>query len=536
MGFWDFLPKLFKPVPSESPPPSPSPIPAEPVAETFVPVPPMPVAEPPAAPPPGPIAVAPPPAAPSFLPITRDDLLKQGEEVRRTTGWMFFGRRDLIPPTSDPRTLLIDRGMVTQGLLTPDELAEMHRVGDEHAKHADRFRQITIKAGQTADQAVEADRAARVAIKAQKKAAAAAFKQTRADAVAVRRATDIIFVGRDVSAMMNDRSSDAERLKAAGLPVLHTPSDLAAALGLAIPQLRWLCFHTEVATRPHYVQFEVPKKAGGTRTLAAPHAKLAAAQEWVLANVLAKLPTEEPAHGFVPGRSTVTNALPHAGRDVVVNVDLEGFFPAVRFPRVRHLFRRLGYSGAVATLLALLGTECSRKRVVYDKQTYFVAIGPRSLPQGACTSPAVSNQIARRLDRRLAGLAKKLDWAYTRYADDLTFSAPPGHREQVGYLLARVRHMAAAEGFALNAKKTRVQRPESRQAVTGLVVNAAPAVPRDVVRRVRAILHRAKHEGLDAQNRTGHPNFRGWVEGMIAYVAMVKPTQGEALRKQYTAL
>src|SRR5207253_2327673 len=82
--------------------------------------------------------------------------------------------------------------------------------------------------------------------------------------------------------------------------------------------------------------------------------------------------------------------------------------------------------------------------------------------------------------------ATKLGVTYTRYADDLTFSAGPGFREKVGYLIARVRHIAADEGFAVNPKKTRVQRPESRQAVTGLVVNAAPAVPRDVVRRVRA--------------------------------------------------
>jgi retron-type reverse transcriptase len=194
------------------------------------------------------------------------------------------------------------------------------------------------------------------------------------------------------------------------------------------------------------------------------------------------------------------------------------------------VFLRFGYSGAIATLIALLCTECPRRKVVYAGTTYYVATGPRALPQGACTSPALSNQVARRLDRRLAGLAKKMGFAYTRYADDMTFSAGPGNRDKVGYLIARVRHIAEDEGFAVNAKKTRVQRPETRQTVTGLVVNAAPAVPRDVVRRVRAILHRAKTEGLAKQNRDGHSNFRGWVEGMIAYIAMVKPVTGAKLR------
>jgi retron-type reverse transcriptase len=475
----------------------------------------------------------PPPGAPQpgdFLPINRDDLLKQGEDVRRTTGWMWFGRRDIIPPVSDARTKLIDRGMLTQGLLSAEELAEMHQVGDEWSKHANRLEHIQIQAAASGEAAVEADRAARAARKAQKKAEAAERKRQRAEAVARHKATDIIFVGKGVSALLGERASDADKLAAAGLPVLHTPADLAGALGLTIPRLRWLCFHTEVATRIHYIQFEVPKKSGGSRTLSAPHRTLAAAQEWLLANILAKLPTEEPAHGFVPGRSTLTNATQHAGRDVVVNLDLEGFFPAIGFARVRHLFRRIGYSGAVATLLALLSTECPRKRVVYAGTPYFVATGPRGLPQGACTSPALSNQVARKLDRRLAGLARKLGLTYTRYADDLTFSAGPGFRDRVGYLIARVRHIAAEEGFAVNAKKTRVLRPESRQTVTGLVVNVRPAVPRRMVRRLRAILHRAKVEGLAAQNRQGHPNFRSWVEGMIAYVAMARPDLGRTLR------
>lgn len=317
---------------------------------------------------------------------------------------------------------------------------------------------------------------------------------------------------------------------------MQTPAELAAVLSITVSQLRWLCFHTDAATRIHYVQFEIPKKSGGMRTLSAPHAKLAAAQEWVFANILTKLPTVEAAHGFVAGRSTLTNALPHAGRDIVVNVDLEAFFPSIRFGRVRALFRRLGYSGAVATLLALLCTECPRKRVIYDGVPYFVATGPRGLPQGACTSPAISNQIARKLDRRFTALMAKLGFTYTRYADDLTFSAAPGQRDKVAYLLARVRHICDDEGFKVNPAKTRVQRPESRQSVTGLVVNVAPAVPRDIVRRIRAILHRAKSEGLESQNRDGYSNFHGWLEGMIAYIAMVKPTVAADFRRKLDQL
>src|SRR5262249_34445236 len=158
-----------------------------------------------------------------------------------------------------------------------DELAEMHRVGDEWHKHVNRLEHIQAQAGKSAEEAVQADRAARAAVKAQKKAEAAERKRRHAEGVAHRKATDIIFVGHGVSARMTARKSAAARLPAAGLPVLPPPAALVAALGLTIPRLRWLCFHTEAATRIHYVQFEVPKKSGGTRTLSAPHRTLAAA-------------------------------------------------------------------------------------------------------------------------------------------------------------------------------------------------------------------------------------------------------------------
>ncbi len=532
MAFWDYLSRLLgrsRPTQPTPPPPAVPPAPtATPITPATTPTPEPAPAKPQAAEPP-------PPQPGDFLPITRDELLKGGEEVRRGTGWMWFGRRDIIPPASDLRTKLIDRGMLTQGLLTAEELAEMHTVGEQRDKYANREQHINIKAGQSAEQAVEADRAARKAIKEQKKAEAAQRKKKHQEAVVGRKANDIRFAGKGVSALLNDQQSDADKLATAGLPVLHTPGELAAVLGLTVPKLRWLCYHTEVATRIHYVQFEVPKKSGGTRTLSAPHVMMDAAQYWILVNILEKLPVEKAAHGFVAGRSTLTNAQPHAKKAVLVNLDLEGFFPSIRFARVRHLFRLLGYSGAVATLLALLCTECPRKRVVYDGQTYFVATGPRGLPQGACTSPALSNQIARKLDRRLSGLCAKLGLDYTRYADDLTFSGGADLNEKVAYLLARVRHIVEAEGFAVNPKKTRVKRPNARQTVTGLVVNDNPGVPRDVVRRLRAILHRAKTEGLAAQNRDREPNFRAWVEGMIAYISMSRPALGDQLRRALSA-
>ena len=474
--------------------------------------------------------------AADFLPITRAELLEAGRQQGR--GWfgnVWFGRRDLIPPQDDPRTKLVDRGLVTQGLLTPEQLVEIHTVGAERERYRPQIEMIQHRAAVAGQQAVEADRARR-ALKEQKKKEAAERRQRRAQKIQERKASDILFLGRGVSSRLGKRDSDTARLQAAGLPVLSTPADVAGSLGLTIPQLRWLAFHTEVATRIHYVYFTVPKKSGGLRTLSAPHRKLAAAQRWIHDNILSKVQAEPAAQGFRKGASTVSNARPHCRQAVVVNMDLENFFPTIVFARVRSVFHRLGYSPCVATILALLCTECPRRQVTYDGKSYWVAIGPRGLPQGACTSPALSNQVARRLDKRLGGLAKKLNLAYTRYADDLTFSGSAELEPRVGYLLARVRHLAEAEGFAVNGRKTRVLRRSTAQNVTGLVVNDTPAVPRWERRRLRALLHRARREGLDQQNRDGRPNFRAYLEGKIAYVRMVQPAVGARLLQEYKAL
>jgi retron-type reverse transcriptase len=383
---------------------------------------------------------------------------------------------------------------------------------------------------------VRAYRAEKERRKQQKKLESLRRKTEREAAVKERRATDIIFLGRGVSGRMHLRLSDEARLAEFALPVMHSPSDVAAALGLSIKQLRWLAFHTEVATRTHYVKFQVPKRSGGMRTLAAPHKTLKAAQRWVLANVAGKFPVTEAAHGFVPARGIVSNANPHVGKSVVVNLDLENFFPSITFPRVRAVFERYGYSGCVATVLALLCTECPRATVTYAGTKYEAATGPRALPQGAPTSPALSNQVARKLDKRLLGVANKLGLTYTRYADDLTFSGGDELATKVGWLLAKVRHVAQEEGFAVNEKKTRVMRRSAAQTVTGVVVNDKPSISRDELRRLRAILHRAKREGLDAQNREDRPNFRSWLAGKIAFVSMVRPDAGAKLKAALDAL
>ncbi len=150
-------------------------------------------------------------------------------------------------------------------------------------------------------------------------------------------------------------------------------------------------------------------------------------------------------------------------------------------------------------------------------------------PRHRCTSPSLSNQVSRKLDRRLVGMSKKHGFVYTRCADDLTFSAEPGKRGEIGMLMARVRHILEEEGFTLHPDKGRVQRSGGQQTVTGIVVNDKPGLARTHVRKLRAILHAAKKTGLDAQNRDNVPHFEAHLRGHIACLHMVDPKKAAPL-------
>src|SRR5262245_9135399 len=367
----------------------------------------------------------------------------------------------------------------------------------------------------------------------QRRAAAKAQRQQdrarRREAWGRHRDANIVNAGAGVSGGLEKTTSDAEALQRRGLALLHTGRDVGTAMGTTVAALRWLTYHRKSATLVHYHRYSIAKKTGGVRYISAPKSALATAQRWLLEHVLSKLEVEVPAHGFVPGRSIVTNATPHTGRNIVINLDLKEFFPSITFRRVKGLFEKIGYSEHVATVFTLLCTEPPRLATELDGKVYHVALGQRVLPQGACTSPAITNALCRRLDRRLNGLAKKHGFAYTRYADDLTFSGD--NAKAVGKLLKSVRGIVQAEGFTEHPRKTRVMRSANRQEVTGVTVNVRPSVSRKEVRQLRAILHNAAKHGLASQNRGNHPNFAAYLKGRVEFVCMVDPQRAPTLRE-----
>jgi hypothetical protein len=319
--------------------------------------------------------------------------------------------------------------------------------------------------------------------------------------------------------------SDSSKLACLNLPNLTTASDVADAIGVPESELAFLCYDRTASGTDHYSRFAIPKKKGGVRVLSSPKRRLRAAQTWLLKNVLEPLPVHEAAAAFRPGKSVVDNATPHANRAVVVKVDLKDFFPSLGMRRAKGFFESLGYNEGVSTIFALLSTETPRIPVTFDGKRRFVVVSKqRGLPQGACTSPALTNLLCRRLDVRLTGAANAFGFTYTRYADDITFSHT-SEKAPVGALLALVRKIVSEENLVVNEEKTQVLRPSDRQTVTGLVINGSdtPRVSREDLRRFRALLHQCDRDGFDSVTARLGKDAQFYAKGYLSFLHMVRP-------------
>ena len=319
-----------------------------------------------------------------------------------------------------------------------------------------------------------------------------------------------------------DLAADEVQLQRHDLPVWKTEEDIAAALSLSLGQLRHMSQHRHREMVPHYVTFAIPKRSGGERLIHAPKRRLKAVLRTLDRLLVSKLPKSEHAHGFVKGRSVASNAAPHVGKAVVLHFDIKDCFPTIHFGRVRGLLIALGYSYPVAAALSVLMTEAPRQPVAAEGKLYHVPTGPRACVQGAPTSPGICNAILLRLDHRLAGLARKHGFTYTRYADDLTFSG--NDTAKVAKLMKLVPTIVAAEGFTVNPDKTRILRAGRRQAVTGVIVNRAMGLSRQERRKLRAALHRQKTAGTAAS-----ATDRLRLHGKLAYLFMLNRSQAAAL-------
>lgn len=247
-----------------------------------------------------------------------------------------------------------------------------------------------------------------------------------------------------------------------------------------------------------YKEFKIPKKAGGEREIKAPDKFLLKIQRRInLILYLLFKPTEH-SHGFLIGRSIKTNALPHQKKKYVLNMDIQDFFPSVSFYRIRAVLQisPLEINKSLAHIIANFCTLDAK------------------LPQGAPTSPVITNIICQKLDRKLNSFCKRLGVTYTRYADDLTFSADHNIFNEDFHL--KVTEIISVEGFKIKKEKTRLRKPNMRQEVTGLVVNKKVNVNRDYIRNLRAMIHNFK------KGRTMPQNIQNVISGKLLFLKMVR--------------
>ncbi len=263
--------------------------------------------------------------------------------------------------------------------------------------------------------------------------------------------------------------------------------------GLGIPELarRLEMLADELrGFSPRYRKVFIKKRAGGERRLLVPDKHTKALQLKLLYRILRRLRAHDRAFGFERGRSIVHNALPHAGQSVVVRLDVVDFFSSTAADRLERYFRRIGWNKAAAELLVRMTTH------------------DNGLPQGAPTSPRLSNLVNYLLDVQMTRLAERWKGQYTRYADDITFSFPKDYPRHVRGVIQKAGRILKAHGYQMHRRrKLNIRRQHQQQMVTGLVVNESVNLPRWRRRQLRAVRHR---------HRTGAPatmspaQLQGW--------------------------
>jgi RNA-directed DNA polymerase len=288
------------------------------------------------------------------------------------------------------------------------------------------------------------------------------------------------------------------------IPVIYNLSHLAQLVGYKKEYLK----KATIYGNSFYRDFEIVKKNGTKRPISEPLPSLKEIQLWILRNILYQIPISPVAKAYKPKAKIVENLKFHRNQPKVLTVDLENFFPSIKTKAVQNVFLDLGYSKLVAKLLAKLCTKDD------------------SLPQGAPTSPYLSNLIFKSADKLIFDFCKQRKIRYTRYADDLSFSGDFDENE----LLKKVTDVMQSLNFKINTDKTKLMTPDTRQTVTGIVVNQKPQVVFHKRNALRQALYYIKKFGLNEHQEYKEIRQENYLEhllGKINFVLQINPNDTE---------
>lgn len=300
-----------------------------------------------------------------------------------------------------------------------------------------------------------------------------------------------------------------------------------------------------------YIEFSIKKKSGGERVIYAPSAGLKAIQKCLNLIFQTVYSPHKAAKGFVPNKSIVDNAKLHTGKIYVYNIDLKDFFPSIDQARVwgrlqyppfnlNKKTERLELAGIIASLCC---NEMEVNRL--DENGEWCKVLKNVLPQGAPTSPTLSNIVCEKMDYYLTAVAKRFNLKYSRYADDITFSSMHNVYQEDSEFIKELHRIITEQNFHIQECKTRLQQNCYRQEVTGLVVNEKINVKKRYIKQLRMWLYLWEHYGYDKANKyfqeqykgdKGHiskrqPDLAKVIKGKLNYLKMVKGQENTAYEK-----
>jgi RNA-directed DNA polymerase len=350
-----------------------------------------------------------------------------------------------------------------------------------------------------------------------------------------------------------------EALRSHSVPVVFTLMHLSILSGTRWEALRAVVKRT--TPEADYKVYPKRKRQGGLRWISVPTHQLHATQTWIANNILksggAAALLHPAATAYAEGHSTFKNAEQHAGAPWIVRIDIQSFFESISERQVYYAFRRLGYCALLSFEMARLCTRVvpsseakQRKRddqLRWKGKERSSEIGPYPtlaighLPQGAPTSPMLSNLVMAPIDAHIQAMAEKYAAVYTRYADDLIFSFSSGPKGQAEVVLSSVRRILGNYGFVLNRKKTRILGPGARKIVTGLLVDRErPRLPRPFKAHLSAaVYHLEKHGVADCSLRMGskHPlSYLDHLAGQLQYAYSIEPDFARAMLDRIEAV
>lgn len=339
------------------------------------------------------------------------------------------------------------------------------------------------------------------------------------------------------------------------LPVIFSLEHLAMQMGIQSSYLRSLIgddkndlVHKSDYKYERYNYFKLKKRDGKFREIMSPAKDLKYIQKWILVNILSKYPLAESCKGFRKSISIFDNAKVHENSEVILKVDLLKFYDTITEKRVYGVFKSLGYVNNLAYSLAKITTAKHRESYWNDfdensKEVLkeLVENKPPILPQGAPTSPMLSNILATKMDYRFEALARKLNFNYSRYADDLTFSI-----KKEGKLpsLKLITTIIADEGFFINTKKTKYMKKGCKQYVTGLTTTNGINVSKEYRKEIAEHIYYCRKFGVNDHLKRriqefpkyNNIKFHNWLYGHVCFIKSINEKASKKMLEDFNKI